>query len=393
MFSKKMINSLGSSSMIRSMFEEGEKLRKIHGASNVYDFSLGNPDPEPPKQVSDALVKCSTNNTPGSHRYMNNAGYVSVRQKIADKISQESGLNISCEHVIMTCGAAGGLNISLKSLIDPGDEVIVFAPFFMEYLSYIDNFNGKAIIINSNAETFEPDFNLLRSRITKNTKALIINSPNNPTGVVYSSETLTQINQILEEKGKEFNSVIYVLSDEPYSKIVYDGIEVPNIFKYIKNSIIINSFSKSHSLPGERIGYVAISPLIKDVSMLFDIMVCSNRILGFVNAPAIFQQVVSETLNNNVDSSIYREKRDIFYDGLTSIGYECFKPQGAFYLFPKSLIADDLSFTKSALKYNLLFVPGSGFGFPGYFRLAYCVSKQMIEDSLPSFKKLFEEYR
>ncbi|MFA6308655.1 MAG: pyridoxal phosphate-dependent aminotransferase [Clostridia bacterium] len=393
MFSKKMVQSIGSSSMIRAMFEEGERLRKLYGADKVYDFSIGNPDTEPPQSVRDAIIKYASSNEPGEHRYMSNAGYSNVRKTIAESISKNSGISISDNNVVMTCGAAGGLNVSLKAILNPDDEVVVIAPFFMEYLSYIDNNNGKSVVIEADTDTFEPNFTQLIEKITKKTKAVIINSPNNPTGIVYSEKILTHLNDILLLKGKEFNTTIFVLSDEPYSKIVYDSVTVPSVLKFIKNSIIVNSFSKSLALPGERIGYIAVSPLIDDHQTLSDIMVICNRILGFVNAPALFQKVVASTINEGVNVREYQNKRDLLFNGLIDIGFECIKPQGAFYLFPKSLIADDVEFTKRASKYNLLFVPGSGFGCPGYFRLAYCVNIKTIENSLPSFRSLYEEFK
>jgi aspartate aminotransferase len=393
MFSKKMVQSIGSSSMIRAMFEEGERLRKLYGADKVYDFSIGNPDTEPPESVRDAIIKYASSTKPGEHRYMSNAGYSNVRGIIAESTSKSSGISISDNNIVMTCGAAGGLNVSLKAILNPDDEVVVIAPFFMEYLSYIDNHNGKSIVIEADTVTFEPNFSQLIEKITEKTKAVIINSPNNPTGIVYNEKILTRLNNILLEKGKEFNTTIFVLSDEPYSKIVYDSVTVPDVLKYIKNSIIVNSFSKSLALPGERIGYIAVSPEIDDHQTLSDIMVICNRILGFVNAPALFQKVVASTINEGVNVYEYQNKRDLLFNGLVDIGFECIKPQGAFYLFPKSLIADDVEFTKRAAKYNLLFVPGSGFGCPGYFRLAYCVNIKTIENSLPSFRSLYEEFK
>ncbi len=393
MFSKKLVQSLGSSSMIRAMFEEGERLRKIYGPDKVFDFSIGNPDTEPPKSVKDAIIKYAASTKPGEHRYMSNAGYEGVRNLVAKSISKSSGLSVTGDHIIMTCGAAGGLNVALKALLDPDDEVIVIAPFFMEYLSYIGNHNGKPVVIKPDKKTFEPDFVSLAENITKRTKAIIINSPNNPTGIVYSDKILTRLNEIILEKGKEFGKTIYFLSDEPYAKIVYDGLTVPSVLRNIENSIIVNSFSKSLALPGERIGYIAISPAIKDADALSQILVICNRVLGFVNAPALFQKVIGDTIDEGVDIVEYQRKRDLLYNGITKIGYECMKPNGAFYLFPKSLIADDVEFTKQAAKYNLLFVPGSGFGCPGYFRLAYCINITTIENSLPAFKELYQEFK
>jgi aspartate aminotransferase len=392
MISRKISQSLTNASWIRSMFEKGEQLRSIYGEDKVFDFSLGNPDPEPPKQVKDVLKKLILENKPGMHRYMNNAGYVDVRQKIADKINSETSLKLTHEHVIMTCGAGGGLNVVLKTLLDPGEEVIVFSPFFVEYGFYIDNHGGKMVIVPTDPSNFEPDIAKLEQAITNKTKAIIINSPNNPSGVVYSEEKLKSIAQLLEAKEKEFNSSIYVISDEPYSMLVYDGVKVPNILTVFKSGIIVDSYSKSLALPGERIGYIAVSNFIKDVDQLIGGLVFSNRTLGFVNAPALFQKVVGESLGATVDADIYKERRDILYNYLVKLGFSCVKPQGAFYLFPKSPIEDDVEFVKIALKYNILLVPGKGFFYPGYFRLSYCVSLKTIKNSLPAFEKLAKEF-
>jgi len=374
------------------MFEEGTKLRKIYGADKVYDFSLGNPDPEPPEGVKSALKRLVLEDKPKMHCYMPNAGFPFVREKIANKLSKETGLPFSQEHIIMTCGAGGALNVVLKSILNPGEEVIVFSPFFVEYLSYIDNHNGKGVIVPVDKSTFLPDLNALETAITKTTKAIIINSPNNPTGVIYNKEILNDIEEILKRKEKEFNTTILVISDEPYSKLVYDNIKLPSVFQTFRNSIVVDSFSKSASIPGERIGYIAAHPNIKNISLLINGMIYSNRVLGFVNAPALFQRVVAESLDAVVDVNIYQERRDLLYNSLVNMGYECVKPQGAFYLFPKAFIDDDIEFKNRALKYNLLIVPGSGFYFPGYFRLSYCVDINTIKNSLPAFELLAKEF-
>lgn len=392
MISKKIEQNLTQSSWIRSMFEEGEKLRKIYGDDNVYDFSLGNPDPEPPQKVKEVLKEYVLDSKPGMHRYMNNAGYVDVRQKIAGQINCETGLSLSHEHVIMTCGAAGGLNIALKTILNPGEEVIVFSPFFVEYGFYIDNQGGRMVIVPTDPSNFEPNLETLAKAITDKTKAVIINSPNNPSGVVYSEEKLRSIAKLLEAKEKEYNSTIYVISDEPYIKLVYDGVKPPNILSVFKNSMIVNSYSKSLALPGERIGYVAVNSSIENVDLLMGGLVFCNRTLGYVNAPALFQKVVGASLDAEVDPNIYKERRDVLYNHLTGLGFSCVKPQGAFYLFPKSPIEDDVAFVNSAVKHNLLLVPGKGFFYPGYFRISYCVSMKTIENSLPAFEALAKEY-
>ncbi|AEY66485.1 pyridoxal phosphate-dependent aminotransferase [Clostridium sp. BNL1100] len=392
MISKKISHNLANSSMIRAMFEEGEKLRKIYGADKVYDFSLGNPDPEPPFEVKSAIMELAGSSEQKMHAYMNNAGYPEVRETIAQKINSETGLNLSFTNVVMTVGAGGALNIVLKTLLNPGEEVIVFAPFFVEYTSYIDNHGGKTVILNTDFKTFLPDPELLRAKITPSTKAIIINTPNNPTGVVYGRDTLESIAKVLEDKSNEYGNTIYLISDEPYRKLAYD-VEIPNILTIYKNSIMIDCFSKSLSLPGERMGYIATNPEADDVATLMSGLIYCNRVLGFVNAPALFQKVIAKSINSLVDINIYKERRDLLYNSLTEFGYECVKPDGAFYLFPKALIPDDIEFKNRAVKYNLLIVPGSGFGAPGYFRLAYCVSLETIKNSLPAFEALAKEFK
>ncbi len=393
MFSEKVVSDLKNSSSIRAMFEEGERLRSIYGADKVFDFSLGNPDPEPPALVKETLKKLVSDDNPGVHKYMSNAGFMDVRQKVADQLSKENGVSLSAEHIVMTCGAAGGLNIVLKSLLNPGEEVIVFAPYFVEYNFYIENHNGVPVMVTPDPDTFEPDLSVLEEKISPKTKAIIINSPNNPSGVVYSEETLKKISDVLEQKQKEFGTTIFVISDEPYNKLVYDGIKLPSLLKIFKNSMLGNSFSKSLALPGERIGYVAVNPQIENVNLLMDALIFTNRTLGYVNAPAMIQKVVAEALEVTVDVGMYQKRRDILYNHLKNLGFSCIKPQGAFYLFPKALIPDDEEFVKRAMKYNLLIVAGKGFRYPGYFRIAYCTSLETIENSLPAFEALAKEFR
>lgn len=392
MLSQKIVNNLSNSSWIRAMFEEGEKLRKIHGKDKVFDFTLGNPDPEPPKEVKDALKNIVLESSPGMHGYMSNVGYQDVRQKIADKVSSETGLSLTPDHIIMTCGAAGGLNVVLKSILNPGEEVLILAPFFAEYNFYVDNHGGKTVVVPMAKNSFDPDLDVLKDKITAKTKAIIINSPNNPSGHIYSTETLTKLFGILNEKEKQFNSTIFVLSDEPYVKLVYDNTELPSILKLYKNSFVINSFSKSLSLPGERIGYIVVNPQIQDFKLVISCLAFCNRTLGYVNAPALFQKVIGAALHSSVDIGIYKERLDTLYNKLISLGFSCIKPEGAFYLFPKSPIEDDVAFIKSAVKYNLLLVPGKGFGAPGYFRMAYCVSIDTIKNSFPAFESLAKDY-
>lgn len=392
MFSEKVLNNLKNSSWIRAMFDEGERLRKIHGADKVFDFSLGNPDLEPPIQVKDALKALILEDKPGLHAYMSNAGYTHVRQSIADQIKKETGLPFGAEHIIMSVGAGGGLNAILKALLNPGEEVIVFSPFFAEYLFYIDNYGGKSVEVPTDPDTFEPSADILESYITKDTKVVIINSPNNPTGVVYSKECLQRLAQLIEKKEKEYNTTIFVVSDEPYSKIVYDGTKVTSVFSVFKNSIRVDSYSKSLSLPGERIGYIAANPQIQNADLLMNAIIFTTRTLGFVNAPALFQKVVGMSLDSEVNVNEYKKRRDMLYNKLIELGFSCVKPGGAFYLFPKSPIPDDVEFVKHAVNYNLLLVPGRGFGCPGHFRIAYCYSLDMIERSIPAFEKLAKDF-
>ena len=393
MFSEKIMSNLIRSSWIRAMFEEGEKLRKIHGADRVYDFSLGNPDIEPPPAVKEALKKTVLSDIPKLHGYMSNAGYPNVRTSIADRLKIESGLPVTYENIVMACGAGGAMNVVLKTLLNPDEEVIVFSPYFAEYLFYIDNHGGKPVIVETDRETFQPDPDKLFAAITPKTKAVVINTPNNPTGAVYSESTLKALAGKLEAREREFGTQIYVISDAPYNKIVYDNAPVPSILKIFKNSMIVDSFSKSLSLPGERIGYIAASPRIDDCSRLMDGLVFSTRTLGFVNAPALFQRILPESLDATVEVDNYKKRRDLLYGILVSLGFKCLKPEGAFYLFPETPIPDDVEFCKSAVKYNLVIVPGKGFGCPGHFRLAYCVDEKIIENSAPSFEALAKEFK
>lgn len=392
MFNKKIVESLGKSSMIRAMFEEGARLRKLYGDDKVFDFSLGNPEVEPPVEVLDSLKKYVNSEEQGLHKYMNNAGFPDVRQKVADYLNKKSGIDMTSEHIVMVCGAAAGLNVTLKALLNPGEEVMVLAPFFVEYGTYIDHAGGNTVIVNTMKDSFQIDVDAVEKAITNKTKAIIINSPNNPTGVIYSRETLEQLNKVIEKKEAELGISIFVISDEPYVSLVYDGIEVPSTLSIFKKSISINSFSKSLALPGERIGYIAASSRIPDVETLISAMVTLNRTLGFVNAPSLFQKVIADNLEVAVNTENYKKKRDILYNHLTKIGFKCIKPDGAFYLFVKAPIEDDIAFCGTAAKYNLLLVPGSGFRGPGYVRIAYCADIGMIERSLEAFTKLAKEY-
>ncbi|PRR81441.1 pyridoxal phosphate-dependent aminotransferase [Clostridium vincentii] len=394
MISKKMNKLVENSSIIRAMFEEGKRLSYIYGEENVFDFSLGNPNVQPPENIKKTIIDILSEESPNLvHGYMNNSGYEDVRNNIAKYINKNNELKLTANNIIMTCGAAGGLNIILKSLLNPDDEVITFAPFFGEYANYVDNFYGKLVIVKSQAETFQPDIQALEEGINEKTKAIIINSPNNPTGVVYSEKSIKDIAKVLEKKEREYGTSIFLISDEPYREIVYDDIEVPFILKMYKNSFIGYSYSKSLSLPGERIGYIAVNSEMDNFEDIIASLNVANRILGFVNAPSLFQRVVGRTLGEEVDVNIYKKNRDLLYNHLINLGFQCIKPEGAFYLFPKTLIEDDKKFAQIAKKYNILLVPGTAFGWPGYCRIAYCIGYDKIEKSLEAFTKLAEECR
>jgi aspartate aminotransferase len=393
MISEKMVGFVKNSSVIRAMFEEGKRLAGIYGVENVYDFSLGNPSVEPPVEIKEAILEVLNEESPNLvHGYMNNSGYEDVREKIAQSLNSRFETAFHRDNIIMTVGAAGGLNVILKTLLDPGDEVVVFAPFFGEYRNYVSNFDGQLVIVSPNTDSFQPNLIEFENRITKKTKAVIINTPNNPTGVVYSEKTIQDLAQILNKKQKEFDTSIYMISDEPYRELAYDGVEVPYLTKYYSNTIIGYSYSKSLSLPGERIGYLVIPNEVDDYEDVVAAANVANRILGYVNAPSLIQRAVAKCLDVKVDVEVYNRNRELLYQNLISYGYQCVKPQGAFYLFVKSLEENDKVFAEAAKKHNILIVPGSAFGCPGYFRMAYCVDYSMIERSLPGFKKLAEEY-
>jgi len=392
MVSEKITANLSRASWIRAMFEQGEKLRKEYGAENVFDFSLGNPDIEPPAVVKEALKKAILSDAPGMHGYMSNAGYLNVRAAIAARLQRTTGIPVGAEHVVMGCGAGGAMNVVLRTILNPGEEVIVLAPYFAEYLFYIDNHGGQAVIVDTDRDTFQPDPSKVYAAITPKTKAIIINSPNNPTGVVYTRDMLEKLAERVHAREKEFGTQICVISDEPYDKIIYDGAVVTPLFNVFKNAISVNSFSKSMSLPGERIGFIAVNPLMGDTSELIDGLIFSTRTLGFVNAPALFQRILPESLDAVVDTDAYKKRRDMLYDIITGAGFNCLKPQGAFYLFPQAPVEDDVAFCNAALKYNLVIVPGTGFGCKGFFRLAYCVDEKAIRNSKKAFEALAAEY-
>ncbi|CAA7601474.1 Aminotransferase class I and II [Acididesulfobacillus acetoxydans] len=392
MISREMREQVENSSLIRAMFEEGRRLAEIHGAENVFDFSLGNPNVEPPVEVKQAILEIlHVENSSAIHGYMNNSGYEEVRSAIAESINGRFGTAFTQNNIVMTVGAAGGLNVLFKTLLNPKDEVIVFAPFFGEYRSYVRNYAGELVVVSPNTVDFQPNLEECQEKITPRTKAVLINSPNNPTGVVYSEETILRLAKILNAKQKEFGSDIYLISDEPYRELAYDQVEVPYLTKYYANTIVGYSFSKSLSLPGERIGYLVIPDEVEDYENIISAANIATRILGFVNAPSLFQRVVAKCLDAKVDLQAYNKNRELLYGGLLSYGYQCIKPQGAFYLFVKSPIDDDVKFCSLAKQKNILIVPGKSFGCPGYVRIAYCVAYQTIERALPGFKALMED--
>ncbi|MDD3243318.1 MAG: pyridoxal phosphate-dependent aminotransferase [Eubacteriales bacterium] len=389
MLNEKVVAGVTGGSAIRKMFEEGNRLRKIYGADKVYDFSLGNPDLEPPVEVKQAFAHYLQQ--PNIHKYMSNAGYEDVRQKVADYEGKRGGVKLEIPQVVMTVGAAGGLNVALKTLLNPGDEVIILSPYFVEYVYYIQNHGGVPVQVKTD-ENFQPDAAAIAAALTARTKAIILNTPNNPTGVIYTPEKLREVAEALAAGEKQYGSSIYVISDEPYAKLCY-GEPVPSLFRFFRNGIIGNSFSKSLCLPGERIGYLAVNPAADDCAMLCGGLAFANRTLGFVNAPSLLQKVIGDCLEVSVDVEIYRQRRDLLYHLLTSLGMECVKPDGAFYLFPKVPGGDSAAFVAAAAKENILIVDGKGFGQPGYVRVAYCVETDMIHRSEGAWRKLMEEYR
>lgn len=393
MIAEKMIPFVQNNSAIRTMFEEGNRLKKQYGADKVYDFSLGNPSVPAPDCVREAIVDLANNEDPVIlHGYMNNAGFEDVRETIAQSLNRRFGTDFSAKNLIMTVGAASGLNVILKTVLNPGEEVIVFAPYFLEYGAYVKNYDGKLVEISPDTETFQPDLEELERKITANTRAVIVNSPHNPTGVIYSEDTIKALAAILEKKQKEYGSVIYLISDEPYRELAYDGAEVPYLTKYYKNTVVGYSYSKSLSLPGERIGYLVIPDDLEDSETVIAAAGIANRILGSVNAPSLMQKVIARCVDAEVDVAAYDKNRLALYNGLTACGFQCIKPQGTFYLFVKSPVADEKEFCEAGKKYNILMVPGSSFACPGYVRLAYCVSYETIINSLPEFKKLAAEF-
>ena len=379
-------------SWIRRMFEQGDLLRSEHGEENVFDLSLGNPVMEPPREFFDELRRIAEDPTPGMHRYMSNAGYEETRAAVAAELRAETGLDFTAGEVVMTCGAGGALNVVLKTLLDPGDEVVIFAPYFVEYRFYADNHGGTCRVVPPD-ESFYPDLAAFETAITESTRVVLVSSPSNPTGVVYGANLLSEMGEIIRGKERQLGREIFLVSDEPYRKILFDGLEYPHVFHHHWRSIVTTSHSKDLALPGERIGFIAVHPEYEDRGELVEGLVFCNRTLGFVNAPALMQHIVKALQSVTVDVGAYQAKRDFLYSRLTEMGYSVVKPQGAFYMFPRSPIDDDVEFVGELQKHNVLVVPGRGFGMPGYFRISYCVEDGTLEGALPGFRAAIDRYR
>ncbi len=389
---KKIRAHMEQGSWIRRMFEEANTLRAKIGADKVFDLSLGNPIMEPPPQFFAELLRIAEHPTPGMHRYMPNAGYAETRAAVAAQLREETGLDFTAGEVIMTCGAGGAINVAMKTLLDPGDEVVIFAPYFVEYNFYADNHGGSCRVVPPDND-FLPDMAAFEAALNRRTRMVLINSPNNPTGVLYPARVLAQLAGIIQRKEREFGTEIFLVSDEPYRKLLFDGLEYPHIFPHHVRSIVATSHSKDLALPGERIGYLAVHPGYSERAELMDGFTFSNRVLGFVNAPALMQHLVRVLQGVTVNVMEYQTKRDFLYRELTGMGYSVVKPQGAFYMFPKSPLEDELAFGDLLRDSNVLVVPGRGFGLPGYFRLSYCVADRDIQGALPGFKAAIDRVR
>ena len=389
--SSKVREFMEQGSWIRRMFEEGIALKRQFGEDAVFDLSLGNPILEPPEQFFSELESIAAHPMPGMHRYMPNAGYPETRAAVAAQLAEETGLGFSENEVVMSCGAGGALNVVLKTLLDPGDEVVIFAPYFVEYFFYADNHGGTCVVVPS-VEGFLPNVEAFEEALGDRTRVVLINSPNNPSGVLYSEELLDSLARIISRKEDELGREIFLVSDEPYRKLIFDGVEYPHIFQHHPRSIVATSHSKDLALPGERIGYIAVHPDYVDREELADGLIFCTRTLGFVNAPALMQHIVAKLQSVSVDVGVYQAKRDFIYDELTAIGYDVVRPQGAFYMFPRSPIEDDVRFVAELQKHTVLAVPGRGFGMPGYFRLSFCVTDKTLEGSIPGFRAAFEAF-
>lgn len=393
MTAKSMMPYVEGNSAIRAMFEEGARLAEKYGKENVYDFSLGNPSVPAPEEVNTAIMDIlREENTLMVHGYnQSNSGYEDVRQVVAEHINRLQGTNFTSENIIMTVGAASGLNVAIKTLLDPGEEILAFAPYFVEYGNYAKNHGAQLKAVPADTETFMPNLKLMEEMISENTRAVIINSPNNPTGVIYGEDTLKELARILEQKQQELGREIYIISDEPYRELSYDGAEVPYVTKYYRNTVVCYSWSKSLSLPGERIGYLVLPSEMDDFENAVQAANIANRVLGYVNAPTLIQRTVARCIDCTTDIDVYDKNRKTLYDGLTDAGYDCVYPAGAFYMWVKAPGGDDKAFCAKAKQHNILVVPGSSFACPGYVRIAYCVSYDTIVNSLPGFKAVMEE--
>jgi aspartate aminotransferase len=388
---KKIADFSQRSSWIRQMFEEGARLTAIHGPDKVFDFSIGNPNLEPPQEFQRVIEELVHDPTPGLHGYMSNAGYAEAREAVAIYLSGDQGVRIPADNVVMTCGAGGALNVILKAILDPGDEVIVSRPYFVEYAFYADNHGGVLRPVPSGPD-FDLDIDAIGKAIGRKTRAVLINSPHNPTGRIYPAASLEALGDLLRHKCRETGRIIYLVSDEPYRRIVYDGHRVPPVMAAYANTIIASSYSKELSLPGERIGYLAANPAIPRANALMDGLVMANRILGFVNAPALMQRAVARLQGVGVDVAPYRRNRDVLFAALGEAGFDVFKPEGAFYLFPRSPLEDDVAFCRELQQHGVLTVPGSGFGLAGFFRMAYCVAPEVVDGALPVFRAVGAKY-
>jgi aspartate aminotransferase len=389
---RKINDIMEKSSWIRKMFEEGARLKAEHGADNVFDFSLGNPNLPPPDKFNELLRDTVDACGLGDHCYMPQAGFPQVCVAIADYLTEEQGVTMSCDEIIMTCGAAGALNVIFKALLDPGDEVLTPAPCFVEYRFYADNHGGMLKMVDTRPD-FSLDLEAMAGAITEKTKVVLINSPNNPTGQIYNQSSMQALGSLLEQKSRQLGHIIYLVSDEPYRKIVFDDTQVPSIFRSYDQSIIATSYSKDISIPGERIGFAAVNPAATHKDALMAGMTLTNRILGFVNAPALMQRVIAYMQGMSVDIGEYTRKRDLLCGGMADAGYDFTTPSGAFYLFPRTPIADDVAFVKELQQELILVVPGSGFAGPGHFRIAFCVDDQTIVNAMPGFRRVMQKYQ
>ncbi len=390
--SEKIRKGMEQGSWIRKMFEEGANLKRQYGEENVFDLSLGNPVTEPPVEFQRELRKLAEKPVTGMHRYMENAGYQETRESVAVQLSKETGINFTFNEIIMTCGAAGALNVVMKAILNPGDEVIIFAPYFTEYINYIDNHSGVSKIVSTD-EGFIPRLDILETAIGVKTRAVLINSPNNPSGSVYSNEFMHLLGELLNRKEAEYGAPIFLINDAPYSKIIYEGRDCPQIWSHYGDSIMVTSHSKDLALPGERIGYIAVHPHCSQRKELVDGFIYCNRILGYVNAPALMQRLIRPLQAVTIPVAEYQKKRDFLYQNLTEMGYSIVNPQGAFYMFPKSPLEDDVAFVRELQNWRVLTTPGCGFGSPGYFRIAYCVDDRVLEGSLDGFRRTAGKFK